>query len=483
MKKLASLLAISAFVASTFTAALAAKIPVLVIDSGTDFSHQVLQPVSDPSKKEAAGQPNIDDDNNGYKDDVYGWNFVENNPTLVDLKNTPKRYDDILRFMELMGLYQEVGKENMPPEKFKELVALYQDKELAPWNGFVGGWAHGTHCGGIMAENNDQIKMKAITHIPSGPAPSAREAQELLSLFNARLADLDVSLFGPKYKSIEENPMFPQLKQYFKEMGIKAAQEVEPKAKYIGSLKPRVINCSWGTSNQQLLKVFKQNMTQSWGYKNPTDEDVQKMVNLYVGSVQLRSSMVLFKYVPQALIVIAAGNSTEDNDKLVISPNDTPITNKLVVAATNHDRSIADFSCFGATKVDIAVPGVNIYSTYPNGKMGYMSGTSMAAPLASKYASQVLAVNSKLTPQELKQILMETVDKKDWLKGKVVSEGVINIQRALAAAKSIKDGSSIESAISTARENVPSTELDGPEISAPVFESEFEKELYNSAVF
>ena len=86
--------------------------------------------------------------------------------------------------------------------------------------------------------------------------------------------------------------------------------------------------------------------------------------------------------------------------------------------------------------------------------MGYMSGTSMACPNALGMASLVLTENPDLTPIQLKKILMETVDKKDWLKDKVKSGGVINVERAVFAAKQIKAGKSIAEAIKEAKEKV-----------------------------
>lgn len=463
----------------------ATKIPVMVIDSGTDFSHQIIAPVADADKAELNGTAGKDDSGSGFADDVYGWNFVLNSPKLVDLSNTPGQYDDLLEFMRCMGIYQEKGKEGMTPEDFNFLVTKYRDKDFMAWVNFIGGWSHGTHVGGIMSENNDKIKMKALTHIPSGEAPE-KQVQAILNNFNAYIlldapaAEEDPSLYTDN-KNLNDNPMMPQLIAYFKNMGKDQARQIEKKAKYMGRLKPRVINCSFGTSNQALLQMFKQNMAQ-WGFNNPSEQDVQDMVNIFVELVQLEKDKVFFKYVPQALIVIAAGNSTEDNDKLVISPNDAPFENKLVVAATNHDLKLAKFSCYGKTKVDIATPGVNIYSSYPNGKMGYMSGTSMAAPLAARYASLVLAENPKLTAIELKKILMNTVDKKDFLKGKVVSEGVINVKRAIAAAKSMKEGVSFDKAVEDAMKAVPSFELDGPVFEGPKFESDLEEEIDRKSV-
>lgn len=57
---------------------------VAVIDSGVDMNHKYLKNNIFINLNEANGAPGVDDDNNGYIDDVYGWNYVENSPNVVD---------------------------------------------------------------------------------------------------------------------------------------------------------------------------------------------------------------------------------------------------------------------------------------------------------------------------------------------------------------------------------------------------------------
>ncbi|NCB40201.1 MAG: hypothetical protein EOM80_15680, partial [Erysipelotrichia bacterium] len=178
----------------------------------------------------------------------------------------------------------------------------------------------------------------------------------------------------------------------------------------------------------------------------------------------------------------AAGNSAEDLDPLVSSPSGVQMENKLIIAATDEDQKIAPFSCYGAKTVDVAVPGVNIYATYPNNKMGYMSGTSMACPNALRMASMVLDTNSDLSPVQLKKILMETVDKKEWLKDKVKSGGVINVNRAIFAAQQLAEGKSIDDAIKTARERVGDKAPRSAKRSRPNLKDPMVKELYFSVI-
>jgi subtilisin family serine protease len=228
--------------------------------------------------------------------------------------------------------------------------------------------------------------------------------------------------------------------------------------------------------------MMKANM-RKWGFGKVSDEEAQKVVNLFVTKAFLPRDKAFFSGCKNALVFIAAGNSSENLDGMVTSPNNVPIPNKIVVAATNENQKLADFSCYGVNTVDVAVPGVNIYATYPNNKMGYMSGTSMACPNALGMASLVLKANPNLTPVELKKILMETVDVKDWLKDKVRTSGVINVDRAVYAAEQVKKGKSISAAIEEAKQNVPDMAVKRARTSGPNLKDPVVRKMYYSNVF
>jgi len=66
-----------------------------------------------------------------------------------------------------------------------------------------------------------------------------------------------------------------------------------------------------------------------------------------------------------AVVVCAAGNSGNDNDAQPYYPSSYTCANIIAVAATDQNDQLAPFSCYGATSVDVAAPGVNIYSTAP----------------------------------------------------------------------------------------------------------------------
>ena len=132
-----------------------------------------------------------------------------------------------------------------------------------------------------------------------------------------------------------------------------------------------------------------------------------------------------------ALFVAAAGNS---GSSALTYPGaySLDMTNVLTVAATDHDDLLADFSNFGSW-VHLAAPGVDVYSTFPGADYATMSGTSMATPHVAGAAALVLAYNPTLTNLDLKNRLLQTVDARANLSGKVTTGGRLNVQKALGA--------------------------------------------------
>jgi len=135
-----------------------------------------------------------------------------------------------------------------------------------------------------------------------------------------------------------------------------------------------------------------------------------------------------------AVVVCAAGNGNgNDNDMYPVYPASYSSANIISVAATDHNDTLALFSNIGLSSVDLAAPGTNVWSTYYDGNYAIMSGTSMATPHVSGVAALIKAVNPSLTSQQIKNIILSTVDVKSSLSGKVVSGGRLNAYNAVMA--------------------------------------------------
>ncbi|MGB3204021.1 MAG: S8 family serine peptidase [Crinalium sp.] len=133
-----------------------------------------------------------------------------------------------------------------------------------------------------------------------------------------------------------------------------------------------------------------------------------------------------------SLFIAAAGNDYgNDNDAQPHYPSSYNLDNIISVAATNDTDTIAYFSNYGATSVDLGAPGENILSSTPGNTYDTYSGTSMATPHVSGVASLLLAQNPNMTYAQVKERLLGTGDVVSSLTGKTVTGRRLNAYNAL----------------------------------------------------
>ncbi|MBS1729808.1 MAG: S8 family serine peptidase [Bacteroidetes bacterium] len=135
------------------------------------------------------------------------------------------------------------------------------------------------------------------------------------------------------------------------------------------------------------------------------------------------------------LLVHAAGNDNEDVDSVpnfpspIMLSDHLKVSNFITVGACGDPRiadgnTIADFSNYGAKSVDVFAPGVNIYSTLPGGnKYGNLSGTSMAAPVVSGIAALIRAYYPYLSAKQVIYALEKSVVPGTALEGMITIPG------------------------------------------------------------
>jgi len=123
------------------------------------------------------------------------------------------------------------------------------------------------------------------------------------------------------------------------------------------------------------------------------------------------------------LFVAAAGNSGTDNDTTASYPSNYDVDNVIAVAAIDKTGTLASFSQFGKTTVDLGAPGVGVWSTTAfNGYSSY-NGTSMATPHVTGAAALYAASNPGAMAATIKTAILSSAVPTASLAGKTVTGG------------------------------------------------------------
>ncbi|MDO8335357.1 MAG: S8 family peptidase, partial [Candidatus Saccharibacteria bacterium] len=149
-------------------------------------------------------------------------------------------------------------------------------------------------------------------------------------------------------------------------------------------------------------------------------------------STALREAIV-YANVNDVLFVAAAGNNGTNNDLNPFYPASYDVANVIAVAATDHNDNMPSWSNYGSASVDLAAPGVNVFSTKPGNIYGMSSGTSMSTPHVAGVAGLIRAWDTGLSSLEIKNAILNNVDAKSSLTDNVLTGGRLNAYKALTS--------------------------------------------------
>jgi subtilisin family serine protease len=384
---------------------------IAIIDSGVDVEHKDLATKIWINTKEIANNGR-DEDGNGYQDDVYGWNFAEQNNMVIDRKYIGTFSEDPYKFFDIQGkLFL-----NQATEAEKQWVADKRtDPAFAKEMGIFGNFVHGTHVAGITANSSPDAKVLAVKLIPTEIKPffeglkskikGNQNKDFRMKLLKAGLA----ALAGQQMKMLEEI------------------------AAYVGNHKADIANGSFGTGFNQ-SKMITNALFKIAFQREATKEESDELAHHFLNALITQGKMMI-DAAPNTLFVFASGNDGMNNDIYPTSPTNIQGDNVISVGATYKYEFLAPFSNYGTEMVDVAAPGMLIHSQIPGNEYLQVSGTSQAAPFVANIAGQIKDINKDLTPKEIKTILMGTVDEKSFLTEKIKAKGIVNMNRATHAAK------------------------------------------------
>lgn len=418
-----STLAALAFSANVLSATVA------VIDSGVDVKHTDFAGKIWINQGEIADN-NRDEDGNGYQDDVYGWNFAEGNNQVIDYKYLGTFSNDPIKFFEIQG---RMFMGTATPEDIEWVKSKREDQEFIKEMGKFGNFVHGTHVAGITVKNNPESDILAVKLIPTEVNPFI------------------TSFLKNKKINKEENFRMKLVKNALTALAGQQMKLLTEIAYYVNDHKAPVANGSFGTGFEQ-AKMITGIAFKAVFFRNATEEELNEVTKHFMDAL-ISEGKKMVAAAPNTLFVFAAGNSGSNNDLYPTSPTNVDADNVISVAATMGRDGLATFSCYGENTVDIAAPGVIIESAIPGNERLRVSGTSQAAPYIASVALRIKESNPALTPKQIKEILMGTVDVKDFLAQKVKTSGIVNRQRAVRAGE-LSKSLSLSEAIAAAKETI-----------------------------
>lgn len=389
-----------------------------VIDSGMDYQHKGLTSQVWVNPSEIVGDE-IDNESNGYVDDIFGWNFAERNNIIIDYSYQNTFTQDVETFFILQ-------KKALLGEATAEDLAWM--KEILRDEGFLktiqtfGNYAHGTHVAGIsasVAKSNKVIGIKLI--------PTENPLQSLTDKINIKMQEgEEIGMIMDWLLKIGLDFLAKQQTTIFTQIG-----------SYMNGISADVANGSFGTSSKAVQPLIRTLLELIKGGE-VLEKDIEKYSSHLVSRMVFHSKSMM-EAAPNTLFVFAAGNDGTDNGMSPVAPANVKAFNAISVGAVFENGDMAPFSNYSISMVDVAAPGVGVESLIPGDLSLVMSGTSQAAPYVAGVAAAIKNENPNLNILDIKAILMGTVDKVASLTDKIKSGGVVNSKRAVAAATLTND--------------------------------------------
>lgn len=471
---------------------------VAVIDGGVDTAHEDLQESMWTNTGEIPGN-GIDDDHNGYVDDVHGWNFIggakgedvshDNLEVVRLIRNQQPKYASMINTASL------TDKERVEWAQYRKMITEYMEQLENAQRGF----AQMT----IIKKTTDAI----VTKIGK-PSPTLEDLKMFTS--NNDLEKKVIKMLKNEFKKYGDfkkvaNEINEGLKYYDAKVNYHLNLDFDPRnivgddylnsndRKY-GNADVKGPDAEHGTHVSGIIAASRSNNIGILGVANSVrimairvvpdgderDKDVAngiryaadngaKVINMSFGKGYFYDKKAVDEAVQYALskdvlLVHAAGNDARNTDKRDNYPNKFFLDSLTVngkyadawieVGASgweNDEDLVANFSNYGKKVVDVFAPGVKINSSTPNGSYEELDGTSMAAPVVSGLATLIRSYYPNLTAIQVKKIIMDSVSpvthkvriKDNGVSSKVllsdicVSGGIVNAYKALQLAATV----------------------------------------------
>ena len=424
---------------------------VAIIDSGIDIEHEDLKDNIWINTGEIAGN-GIDDDKNGYIDDVNGWNFIggkDGTPVNQENLELTRLYVKYKKIYEGKSAADFKGKKlkefNQYLEYKKAFEAKVQEAQQTLQN--IKGFAKMLEVADstVKAElGKEEYTLEDLQNLQSDKQSVNQAKGLLIYAKNNGITVADMQEGVDYYQEQLDYNLNPD----FDARHIVGDNYENKKEKYYGNNLVIGPDASHGTHVAGIIGAVRNNDIGINGIAGDVkimvircvpngderDKDVAnsiyyavnngaKIINMSFGKAYSPYKKYVDKAVKYAekkgvLLVHAAGNDGQNNDEMPNFPNAQYLNGKIAqnwieVGASswqNEGNFVAPFSNYGKKSVDVFAPGMRIYSTIPGNKYKSMQGTSMASPVVTGVAALVLSYYPDLSATQLKEILLKSVE-------------------------------------------------------------------------
>ena len=480
------------------------EVIVAVIDGGVDIHHEDLKGKIWINPDEIANN-GLDDDKNGYIDDIHGWNFIGNASgnnvhhdtyetvrTLATLKkkyaNTdPGKLDKMARteYDQYLSLLKDIeNKRKDAEEQWKELrknetilleVLEAVKKEL------------GTQP--LSKSNLEKVDTSKNIYVNIGQKIllSVLEEEPHINSFD-QINQSVKQQYGEPRAELEAKFLY-QYNTEFDSRTIVGDHYENPEERYYGNNDVKGPDAFHGTHVAGIIAANRENTVGMNGIARDVkimalravpdgderDKDVAnairyavdngaRVINMSFGKGESPYKKVVDDAIRYAekrdvLLVHAAGNSGEDNDATLHFPVKTldrkglfvkkQVRNWLDVGAlsfTMDEDMVASFSNYGKKSVDIFSPGVRIYSTAPENKYEFADGTSMASPVIAGVAALIRSYYPKLSSKQVIKAILKNGTESDLKVNRPGSGEKVSLSQLCKTGSYVNAGKALEAA-------------------------------------